>query len=46
MEDDSWEIEFREFLDDIRLGRQPAVGIADAQAALRVVEKVYEESGH
>jgi predicted dehydrogenase len=46
MEDDSWEIEFREFLDDIRLGRQPAAGIADAQAALRVVEKVYEESGH
>ena len=33
MADDSWEIEFREFLDDIRLGRQPAAGIADAQAA-------------
>jgi predicted dehydrogenase len=46
MADDSWEMEFREFLDDIRLGRQPAAGIADAQAALRVVEKVYEESGH
>jgi predicted dehydrogenase len=46
MGDDSWEIEFREFLDDIRLCRQPAAGIADAQAALRVVEKVYEECGH
>ena len=46
MADDSWEMEFREFLDDIRLGRQPAAGIADAQAALRVIEKVYEESGH
>lgn len=46
MGDDSWEIEFREFLDDIRLDRQPAAGIGDAQAALRVVEKVYEESGH
>jgi predicted dehydrogenase len=46
MADDSWEMEFREFLDDIRLGRAPSAGICDAQAALRVVEKVYEESGH
>jgi predicted dehydrogenase len=44
MADDSWEIEFSEFLDDIRLGRDPAAGVADAQAALRVVEKIYEES--
>ena len=46
MADDSWDVEFREFLDDIRLGRQPSAGIADAQAALRVIEKVYEESAH
>jgi predicted dehydrogenase len=46
MADDSWEAEFREFLDDIRLGREPSPGLADAQAALRVVERVYEESGH
>jgi predicted dehydrogenase len=46
MADDSWEVEFREFLDDIRLGRRSSPGIADAQAALRVIEKVYEESGH
>jgi predicted dehydrogenase len=45
MGDDSWEIEFHEFLDDIRLGREPVAGLADAQAALRVVEKVYEECG-
>jgi predicted dehydrogenase len=45
MADDSWEVEFREFLDDIRLGRDPSPGLADAQAALRVIEKVYEESG-
>ena len=44
MADDSWETEFAEFLEDIRLGRQPAAGLADAQAALRVVEKVYRES--
>jgi predicted dehydrogenase len=46
MADNSWEAEFAEFLEDIRLHRQPVPGIADAQAALRVVEKVYEESGH
>lgn len=45
MADDSWEVEFREFLDDIRLGREPSPGLADAQAALRVVEKLYEETG-
>jgi predicted dehydrogenase len=40
--DDSWEVEFAEFLEDIRLGRQPRPGIADAQAALRIVERVYQ----
>jgi predicted dehydrogenase len=44
MTDDSWEIEFAEFREDIRLQRQPRPGIADAQAALRVVERVYEEN--
>ena len=44
MSDNSCEIEFAEFLEDIRLQRQPRPGIADAQAALRVVERVYEEN--
>jgi predicted dehydrogenase len=39
--DRSWEIEFAEFVEDIRLGRQPAAGLADARAALEVVEAVY-----
>lgn len=43
MADDSWEREFAEFLEDIRLGRQPSPDIADAQAALRIVERVYQE---
>ena len=42
--DNSWETEFAEFLEDIRLRRQPRPGIADAQAALRVVERVYQEN--
>jgi predicted dehydrogenase len=44
--DDSWEAEFAEFLQDIKLGRQPSAGLADAQAALNIVEKIYKESGY
>jgi len=44
MADDSWEAENAAFLDDIRLGRAPDPGIADAQAALRIVEQIYKES--
>ena len=43
--DRSWEIEFAEFLDDIRLGRRPAATLDDARAALEIVEAVYAESG-
>jgi hypothetical protein len=43
--DQSWKKEFDEFLEDIRLGRNPAAGLRDAQAALRVVESVYRRSG-
>ena len=39
--DTSWEIEFAEFLEDIKLHRKPAPGLEDAQAALRVIERVY-----
>ena len=41
----SWEVELKEFLEDIRLGRKPTPGLEDAREALKVVEKVYEESG-
>ncbi len=41
----SWEVEFKKFLEDIRLGRKPSPGLEDAKEALKVVEKVYEESG-
>ncbi len=46
MTDDSWEIEMAEFLEDIRLGRQPAVGLADAVAAMNIVDKIYRKSGY
>ncbi|GIW05808.1 MAG: oxidoreductase [Dehalococcoidia bacterium] len=46
MGDRSWEIEMREFLDDIRLGRPPAAGLPEARACLEVVERVYAASGY
>ncbi|NKB23703.1 MAG: gfo/Idh/MocA family oxidoreductase [Kiritimatiellae bacterium] len=44
--DNSWEIEFKEFLEDIHLKRTPSPGLSDAYAALEVVEKVYAQSGY
>jgi len=43
--DQSWVLEFQEFLDDIRLERPPSVGLDDARAALVVVEEVHHQSG-
>jgi predicted dehydrogenase len=44
MPDDSWQAEFAEFLEDIRLGRAPQPGLADAQAVLRLIQRIYEEA--
>jgi len=44
--DESWEIEFKEFLEDVRLKRKPAAGLPEAIAALSVVERIYKESGY
>jgi predicted dehydrogenase len=44
--DESWKVEFDEFVDDILLEREPAAGLADAHAALRVVEAIYQRSGY
>ena len=46
MGDDSWAVEIAEFFEDIRLDREPSVGLRDAQAALKVVESIYRESGY
>jgi predicted dehydrogenase len=43
MADNSWQTEFAAFLEDIRLNRRPDPGIADAEAALRVIETFYPE---
>ena len=46
MADDSWAVEIAEFFDDIRLNREPAASLADASAALVIVEQIYKESGY
>jgi len=42
--DDSWAAELADFYQDVALGRQPAPGLSDAMAALKVVERIYEVS--
>lgn len=44
--DNSWALEFAEFLDDIRLDRMPSANLYDAWAALNAVEKIYKDSGY
>lgn len=44
--DSSWALEFSAFLEDIASGRQADPGLADARAALVVVEQVYAASGY
>jgi predicted dehydrogenase len=44
--DNSWNVEFSEFLEDIRLQRTPSPGLGDAHAALRIVERIYWDSGY
>ena len=42
--DSSWVSEFAEFLEDIRLCREPSAGLSAARAALQVVENIYIQS--
>jgi predicted dehydrogenase len=46
MADNSWDIEFAEFLQDIELKRPPSAGLRDAIEALTIIEKIYRMSGY
>ena len=46
MADDSWQVETRAFVEDIRTGRPPSPGLDDAIAALAIVDEVYRRSDH
>jgi predicted dehydrogenase len=43
--DNSWGIETNEFIQDIRLRREPVPGLKEARAALEVVESIYGDAG-
>ncbi len=46
MGDDSWAVEMAEFYEDIVLDRTPSAGLDDAYQALKVIEKIYKDSGY
>ncbi len=46
MTDQSWAIEFAEFLEDIRLQRRPRPGLRDAFETLNIVNTIYGKSGY
>ena len=46
MADNSWSVEMAEFFDEISRGHSPRTGLADAVEALKVVEKIYKDSGY
>jgi predicted dehydrogenase len=43
--DESWRKELAEFEQDIQLKRKPDAGLAEARAALQIVETIYQKSG-
>ena len=44
--DGSWALETTAFLDDIRLGREPAPGLREGIRTLEIVETIYRNSGY
>jgi len=44
--DESWRLEMRELVDDIRLNRAPSAGLQDARAVLEIVGGIYHASGY
>jgi predicted dehydrogenase len=44
--DESWAIETREFINDIRLDREPSPGLAEGIRTLEIVEAIYRQSGY
>ena len=44
MHDDSWQVETAEFLEDIRLDREPSAGLRDAHRTLTVIDHIYRQA--
>ncbi|HUA38927.1 MAG TPA: Gfo/Idh/MocA family oxidoreductase [Candidatus Sulfopaludibacter sp.] len=41
--DESWKVEMTKFEEDVRLKRKPDAGLAEARAALKIVEAIYRK---
>jgi predicted dehydrogenase len=46
MADDSWAKEMAEFYDDIHRDREPAAGLNDAYQSLKIIDRIYKDSGY
>jgi len=44
--DQSWSLEMLEFIEDIRLNREPSPGLSEGIKTLEVVEAIYKKSGY
>ena len=44
--DNSWALETRAFIEDIRLGREPSPGLTEGIRTLEIVEAIYRRSGY
>ena len=44
--DESWAVETRAFVDDIRLNREPSPGLTEGIRTLEIVEQIYRQSGY
>jgi len=44
--DESWALETRAFIDDIRLAREPSPGLREGIRTLEIVETIYRKSGY
>jgi predicted dehydrogenase len=44
--DESWKLEMMEFIDDIKLNREPSPGLNEGIKTLEVVETIYKKSGY
>tara|TARA_S200000501_G_scaffold376465_1_gene431493 strand:- start:847 stop:1854 length:1008 start_codon:yes stop_codon:yes gene_type:complete len=46
MSDNSWSIEIQEFFNDIKRNRVPSPNLTDAYQSLKIIQKIYSESGY
>jgi len=44
--DASWELEMKDFIEDIRTGREPAPGLREGIRTLEIVAAIYDKSGY